>query len=356
MKVFWRLSPCVAAVALLCGCEPAATSTVASKPMPPVAVQLVHPHRGEISRYVTLPGDLRANQQVTLNAKIAGYLKTISVDRGDAVKQDQVLAEIEAPELLADLAKAKAEVEVAAVDYKRVKEAQQKAPDLVMPQTVDEAKGRHDVALANQQRLETLLGYSKIIAPFSGIITKRWVDPGALIPAATSSAGQGSAVVTLMDLDTIRLDVAVPEPEVPLMTKDLPVKVTIDELPGENITAGLTRLAYALDDTSKTMIAEIDLRNPDHKLRPGMFATVAIAAQTKNDALIVPNAALLNEKGKYSVFAVEDGKAKKLPVKIGFDDGKSTEIVEGINADQPVILLGKLTLADKQPVTVTESK
>src|SRR5437867_7188878 len=132
----------LASVVLQSGCEwflPQAPAT---------PVQTIHPKRGEIVRRVTLPGNVTAYQEATLYAKVAGYLKSINVDKGDSVKEGDLLAEIEAPELLADLLKAKAEAEAAQLDYKRVTEAQKKASDLVMPQTVDAARAKSGVAVA----------------------------------------------------------------------------------------------------------------------------------------------------------------------------------------------------------------
>src|SRR6266581_6169762 len=123
---------------IISGCKPS-TAEPTKEATPPVAVQVVQPKRGSITRNVTLPGEIKAYQQATLYAKVAGYLKTISVDKGDFVKEGALLAEIEVPELLADVTKYKAEVEVAELDYQRLSESKKKAPDLVVPQTVDEA-------------------------------------------------------------------------------------------------------------------------------------------------------------------------------------------------------------------------
>src|SRR6266581_6082698 len=181
---------------LLCGCERGGVASSPAKTEPPLEVKTVHPKRGSITRNVTLPGEVKAYQQATLYAKVAGYLKTSSVDKGDFVKEGALLAEIEVPELLADVTKYKAEVEVAELDYQRLSESKKKAPDLVVPQTVDEAKGKLDIAKANLERTETLINYAKIIAPFSGVVTRRMVDPGAFIPAATSgSAAQNAALL-----------------------------------------------------------------------------------------------------------------------------------------------------------------
>src|SRR5712671_5754536 len=156
-------------LALLLGCKDS-SSEPPKQPAPPVAVQITQPKHGPITRFVTLPGEIKPYQQATLYAKVAGYLKTITVDKGDRVKESDLLADIEVPEMLADLARYKAEVEVAELDYKRLSESQKKAPDLVMPQTVDNAKGKLDIAKANLDRTETLLNFAKITAPFSGIV------------------------------------------------------------------------------------------------------------------------------------------------------------------------------------------
>src|SRR5262245_44755944 len=119
---------------LLCGCKRSSPEP-AKAAAPPVAVQVAQPKRGPITRNITLPGEVKAYQQATLYAKVAGYLKTITVDKGDRVKEGDLIADIEVPELLADIDKYKAEVQVADLDYKRLNESQKKAPDLVIPQT-----------------------------------------------------------------------------------------------------------------------------------------------------------------------------------------------------------------------------
>jgi len=324
---------------------------------PGTPVQTIHPKRGVIVRRITLPGNVMAYQEATLYAKVSGYLKTINVDKGDAVKEGDLLAEIEAPEMLADLVKEKAEAEAAQLDYKRVTEAQKKASDLVMPQTVDAAKAKSGVAIAGVQRIETLLSYAKITAPFSGVITKRWVDPGALIPAPTSSAAaKSAAVVTLMDFSTVRIDVAIPDTEAPLVKKDLPVKMTVSELPGRTFQGTITRFSYALDESTKTMTTEIDIPNLDMILRPGMWASVEIELQKKENALLIPAEALVTEKNKNSVFVARDDKAQKVSVTTGFDDGVNVEILKGCAPGDAIIVAGKQSVTDGQKVQATEAK
>lgn len=353
-----RLIGCLAALAagLASGCR-SSDGARASLSAPAPNVQVVRARPGEITRTIRLPGNLRAYQEAMLYAKVSGYLRSIAVDRGDWVKAGDVLAEIEAPEMLADVAKFKAEVHVAELEVKRVNEAFKRAPDLVMPQTVDSARGRYEIAKANLERIETLLGYSKIVAPFDGVVTKRWVDVGAFIPAATSStAARSAAVVTMMDFRRVRIDVAIPQPEVPLVKNGLPVKVGVEELPGRVFDGKITRFAYALDEATKTMMAEIEIPNPDHALRPGMYASCRIALERKAEARLIPAEALITEKNRTFVFAVRDARAVRLPVKVGFDDGIVVEILEGLKDDEAVVVAGKQAVTDGQTINAAEAQ
>jgi RND family efflux transporter MFP subunit len=323
-----------------------------------VSVQTILPKRGEIARTVTLPTfRVLAVQQAVLYAKVSGYLKTLLVDKGDAVRAGQLIGEIEVPELLADEVQFQAETEVARTNYQRMAEARAKAPDLVVPQTVDDLRGAWEVAQAKLQRTRTLLQYARLVAPFSGVVTARFVDPGAFIPAATSGTpAQSAAVVTLMDFSRLRIQVFVPEPEVPFITNGTPAQVAVEELPGKAFAGSVTRYANALDEATKTMLTEIEMPNPTGALRPGIYASVKLEVERKRHALLVPVQALLVEKAGTSVFTVVDGKAKKIPVQAGFNDGINVEVANGIRDDQPVILIGRQTLNDGQPVNLAEAK
>jgi len=347
------------------------------------------PKRGEIVRYVTIPGTIRADQQATLYAKVGGYLKVITVDKGDVVKAGQLLAEIEVPELLAELprhraailraeaevvrakaaqGKVAAELAVATSDQQRLAKARQTSPDLVVPQQLDEARARVDIARAGQQqaraeeqvaqaalaearasleRVETLLSFTKIIAPFGGTIIARHVDPGAFIPAATSgSAAQTAAMVTLADFSRVRVQVPVPVAEATRVAVGQPVKLTAEGLPGKTFEGQVSRHSHALDDATQTLLVEADLPNPDGALRPGMFANVRLGVEKRLDAMLVPVEALVMERANAFVFVHADGKAKKTAVKIGFNDGANAEITSGLKGDEQVLLVGKTPPAD----------
>ena len=198
-----------------------------------------------------------------------------------------------------------------------------------MPQTVDDLRGQWEVAQAKLQRTQTLLQYARIVAPFTGVITARFVDPGAFIPAATAgSTPQSAALVTLMDYRRVRVQVFVPEAEVPFIKNGVPAQVTVEELPGRAFPGAVTRFAHALDEATKTMLTEIEIPNPSGDLRPGAYASVRLEVERKPDALLVPVQALVVEKAGTFLFTVADGKAKKTPVQTGFNDGVNVEITQ----------------------------
>jgi len=314
----------------------------------PVQVHMTHLSVGAITRSVILPAQVIPFQQATLYAKVSGYLKTITVDKGDRVASGAVLARIEIPELVAARARQEAELRAAEADYTRMRDSLQKAPDLVVPDTVDQARGRFEVARASLEQSDTLLRYATITAPFSGIITQRFVDPGALIQAGSAT----SAIVTLMDFSKVRLQTAVPEGEASRVSVGQPVLVTTDNLPGTQFEGKVTRFSYALDAGSRTMLAEVILENPALTLRPGMLVTAKIGIERKESALLMPVESLVMEKANAFAYSVKGNKAAKHPIKIGFNDGKNAEVLEGLSAGDTVILAARLKLSDGQVVQV----
>lgn len=319
-----------------------------------VAVQVTQPSRGSVQRWVTLPGSIRPLQEATLYAKVPGYLKSISVDKGDAVKAGATLALLETPELTADLARQRAEHDAAKSEFTRIEEAIKRAPDLITPLELDRARGKYEVAKASMERTEALLSFNRITAPFAGVVTRRFVDVGAFIPAATSgSAAQTAAVLTLMDFSTVRVQVAVPEVDAALAARGQPARVTVEGLPGRRFEGRITRMSYALDEATRTMLVEVDIPNRELELRPGMYASVQLALQRHDDVLLIPTAALVMEKANAFAWTVEGGVAKKRAIQIGFNDGQVVEVREGLDAGNSIILPGKQALSDGMSVTAT---
>jgi RND family efflux transporter MFP subunit len=319
----------------------------------PVPVATVRPTRGDITRYVALPGTLRANQQVTVQARVAGFVKTIAVDRGDRVKAGQVLAEIEVPELLAERTKQLAEVKVAEVEARRLEAGRQKSPDLVTPQALDAAVGRLEVARAELEKTETLLRYANLTAPFAGVVTARFVDAGAFVPAG--AAGGASAVVTLADTSVLRAQVPVPEADAVFVKTGQPVRVTVEGMTNV-FPATVSRHAGAVDEATRSLLVEADLPNAADLLRPGMFATVRIGVERHTGALLVRTEAIAVEKTANFVFRVDNGVSRKTAVKLGFQDGALTEVLSGITGEAVILVPAKSAPADGAAVRVGEAR
>ena len=162
--------------------------------------------------------------------------------------------------------------------------------------------------------------------------------------------------MTVMDFSKVRVQVAVPESEAQRIAPGAAATVTVDGLAGRSFENRIARHTYTLDEGSRTLLAEIELPNPNDDLRPGMYATIKLVVERKPDALLLPLSAVLSEKAGSSVFTVAGDKAKKMPVKTGFNDGKNVEISSPLDPSLSVIVLGKLTLNDGQPVKATENK
>lgn len=318
------------------------------------------PATGTIHRWVSLPSTLAPWQQATLYAKVTGYIKKITVDKGDPVKTGQIIAEIEVPELEADLAKFEAEsstlkpaLEFAQQEHSRLVKAQKSSPDLILPQMLekakaelDKAKAAFDVVDASAKHARVMIGYAKIAAPFDGIISARHVDTGALVNAGASK------VVDLVDASTIRLQIPVTEMETSLVQAGKPVKAAIDAAGTAPVEAAISRISYVLDPATRTMLAEADLKNPELKLRPGMYAMTKIAVEKHEGALLIPVTGLVMEKTSAFVFRPADGKAVKTAITTGFNDGANVEVLSGLDKDSTILLPDKTALADKQPVTI----
>ena len=318
------------------------------------------PTTGTIHRWVALPSTLAPWQQAALFAKVTGYIKKIAVDKGDSVKAGQLLAEIEVPELETDLTKYEAEsvalkpaLEFAQQEYDRLVKARKSSPDLILPQMLekakselDKAKAAFDVVEASAKRARVMLGYAKIVAPFDGIITSRSIDAGALVNAGASK------VVDIVDASTIRLQIPVTEMETALVQPGKLVKAAIDAIGPVPVEATISRIAYALDPATRTMLAEADLKNADLKLRPGMYAMAKIAVDKHENVMLIPVTGLVMEKTNAFAFKHEGGKAMKTAITIGFNDGANVEVVTGLDKDSAVLLPDKVTLTDKQEVAI----
>lgn len=312
-----------------------------------LAVELpaTKPQKGTIHRWISLPANLAPWQQVALKARVAGYVKSVSVDLGDTVSAGQQLIEIEVPELEAGIISRRAEVTAADIEVKRLHEARKKSPDLILPQAVDNAEAKLAIAKAGMEEAMTLLDFAQIKAPFAGVVTARNVDPGAY------AAAGGETLLHIMDTSTLRMRVPVIELETGFLKVGQPVEVKAEALAGDAVKGSISRISGGLDEATRTLTVEADLKNEDGRMRPGLYVTARLAVEQHDDATIIPVAGLVKEKAASFVFKHVNGKAVKTAVKPGFNDGVNVELPE-LKPDDVILLPGTVILADGQDVTV----
>jgi len=335
-------------------------------PLPAVAV--IHPQRGNAVRSISLPGDMVGFYESSLYAKVTGYLKSISVDKGDWVKKGEVLAEIEVPELQQRVARAEANLQVQRLTYQRLEQVWKSDPRLVARQDVDIAQGKYLEAKAEVDELQALVSYTKIVAPFDGIITGRFVDPGALIKAggdqASPSPEEGSVhpagstmpVVRVAMIDTMRIYVYAPQGVVGFIRRGTPATLTLQDLPGRTFDGAVTRFAGSLDLSTRTMLTEIDLDNAHHELYPGMYANVTLQLERHSDVIQLPDSAIGESSNGNYVLAVQDGKLTRKGVTVGIRTSHLAEITKGLNGDEVVVAALDPSLTEGEVVTTLPSK
>jgi RND family efflux transporter MFP subunit len=373
----WHALPLVLLAAAGCsGSTEAKKETTA----PAAEVAVVVPERRPLARTITLAAGLEAYEQAPVYAKVAGYVASITVDIGDRVIEGQVLATLDIPEMAqqyaqaenelaeqrAEVARAEADATLRKVIFERSRGLRGK--DAITEQDLDQARAeaakanaelrlaqaRAKSAEARLAELRALMDYARLRAPFAGIVTQRFLDRGALVQAATSSAGV-SPVVTVARIDTVRAFVDVPEPEVPFV--DAADRATLDvvSIPGRRFEGQVTRFAGALDPGSRTMRTEVDVPNPDGSLRPGMYGTMTIAVENHPDALTVPESAVRRQKDRASIYVVDGDRAVERVVRTGFVADGRVEILEGLTESDRVIVSGAATLSDGIPVKVVQA-
>jgi RND family efflux transporter MFP subunit len=332
-----------------------------------------------IANSLSIAGQFIPYQNVDLHAKVAGYIRQINVDIGDRVHKGQVLAVLEIPELVAqvdeaqaavryaqkeiqraqsDVVRAKADNDALHANAERLVDTAKVRPGLIAQQELDDAtakdrasqarvdvansalaaaKQQLAVATANQQHYSALSDYAKITAPYDGVVTWRFSDTGALVQAGTSTSS-GLPVVTLAQIDVLRLRIPVPE--------SLASKVRIGDgaevrvqATGEHFMGRVTRFTDSLDTSTRTMQVEIDVANPHYHLQPGMYADVHLIANSVANALTIPVEAVRRSDADASVLVVNaKNRVEFRNVKLGVEGTNTVQILSGLSQGEQVIV------------------
>ncbi len=347
------------------------------------SASVVSAKRSDLTSALTVAGQFQPYQDVDLHAKVSGYIRKISVDIGDRVHKGEVLAVLEVPELQDQVQGAQAEVrhsesqigkaqsEVVSAEsthaalhaaYTRLEQAAKQQPGLIAEQELDDARAKDlesqaqidvakaaleaarqqlGVSQANSNRYKTLSDYTYIIAPYTGVVTMRYADTGSLIQAGTSSNTQSMPVVRLAQSDLLRLRMPVPETDVPYIAEGGVVRVHV-QATGKDFTGKIVRFSRDLNSTTRTMITEVDVENPDLVLSPGMYAETDIDLQHRSNALSIPTQAVV-ESGdqKYVLVVNKQNRVEKRTVTVGIQTANRSEITSGLNEGDSVIASGQ---------------
>lgn len=333
--------------------QPKSTTAPLDVELPVVVV--AQPERRDLVRTITLPGDLRPYQEAKVYAKISGYLKWISVDRGDRVKAGQAIAALDVPEMEREYRRAKADTEMKLKVSSRVAAIRAKNRDLIPLEEVEQARTDFEMAKAKQDEFEAMMAYTAIRAPFDGVVTARHVHPGALIQAGTTSHAQASAIVTVVDLSRLRVTVMVPESDVRWISDRTSVRMTLDARPQETYAGTVTRYASALNPQTRTMPTEIELVNPTGLLYPGMYAHITLTLEALVNRMTVSHRAVRRNGEAWHVFVVEDGRVQARAIRVGYQDAVIVEVLDGLNGNEQVVVQSRNSVRPGDRVTMHPS-
>jgi RND family efflux transporter MFP subunit len=346
-----------------------------------VPAAVVRAERRTISNTLAISGEFKPFQDIDVHAKVAGYIKRIYVDVGDHVKDGQTLAELEVPELAAQLSgtdaavrKSREEIRRAQSDieraqsahsaahsaYTRLKQAADSRAGLVAQQELDDSQAKDleaeaqvastqaelsaaqqqlQMAEANERQYAALSSYSHIVAPFAGVVTARFADTGALVAAGTSSSTQATPVVRLAQVSKLRLVLPIPESLAGQIHLGDPVKVHVQAL-NQDIEGQVSRFSDSLDLQTRTMETEIDFENRDGRVIPGMYAETRLSLREKPNSLTVPLEAVTRSGDEATVLAVDaQNILEERHVKLGLEDNIRVEVLSGLS-DQDRVVIG----------------
>jgi len=312
-----------------------ANAPAIAQTVPPVAA-IVQVTRGNLDQTITLSAELRPFQEVDVHAKVAGYLQSINYDIGDRVKKGAPIATLEIVELHDDLDRTSAAYALAHLSYQRLLDVTKAKPGLVAQADVDKARAEYDIAKANFDHAKTLLDYATITAPFDGVVTQRFADPGAMIQASVSSSTQSVPLVHLADTSVLRLRFPVPESSVPKVQDGTPCKVAVGAT-GKLIQATVTRKADRIDSSTRTMMTECDIANADNGLMPGMYAAATLTLDSKKNVLTLPVQAVSDDDAPNVWIVTPGDQIEERRVKVGLKTEASVEILEGLKEGDKVV-------------------
>ena len=325
-----------------------------------------------VSRTIDLPGEFQPFLSVALHARVPGYVERVLVDRGSVVKQGELLAELSAPEMQAQIAEAESKVQAAEADrlqaeaqlaagestYERLRKAAETpgavaGNELIQAQKQVEAaqalvhsrqQASHAAAAALRAQKE-LEAYLKITAPFDGVVTDRFVHPGAL-----AGAGADAVLLVIQQISHLRLVVPVPEEDAGALVRGAKIPFRVPAFPDREYSGTLARVAHAFDPKTRTMPVELDVWNRDGSLAPGMYPDVKWPVRRAHASLFVPKTSVVATTERTFVVRARDGRAEWVDVKKGAADGDLVEVSGNLQAGDKVVRRATDEMREGSPV------
>lgn len=327
-------------------------------------VNVTHPTKGSNDQAIELPGNTQAFTDAPIYARTSGYLKKWYFDIGAHVKQGQLLAEIETPELDEQLEQAENQLKTAEANLQLSQVTADRwvyleKSSVVSKQERDQAvsdlnakRATADSARANVARLQKLQEFEHVYAPFDGVITARNTDIGDLIQGDNTTPKE---LFHLAAVGKLRVYISVPEVYATAVKSGETVTLTLDAFPGEKFTGTLVRDSNSIDLISRTLRVEVDVDNPTGRLLPGAYAFVHLDLPSAANAVTVPTNTLLFRAEGLRVAVVRNGEAKLVPITVGHDYGSTVEVLNGLTPEDTVILDPSDSITDGSPVKMAES-
>jgi len=331
--------------------------------VPTVAV--VYPQSEKPDEELVLPGSLQAFEESPIYARTSGYLVRWYRDIGSKVTKGELLAHIDTPEVDQELNQTRAtrqqilaQLEIAKISADRWENLRKS--DSVSAQEADQQTSGYKQAQANLaasdanvRRLEQLEGFKDVYAPFTGVLTRRNVDPGALINAGAGAAGR--ELFDIARVDPLRVFTSVPQAYAPNIKVGEQTAVTLQEFPGQKFVGQVARTAEAIDPGTRTLLTEVDVPNKDGRLLPGSFGEIHFAVGTNVNKVTVPvNAMLFRSEGPRVAVVAPNNRIELRPINIGRDYGTTLEILGGVSTADRVVINPPDSLEDGQPVNVAQ--
>src|SRR5215475_4033462 len=328
-------------------------------------VSVVHASAEKGQEDLVLPGTMQAYVESTIYARTSGYVKKWYHDIGTRVAQGDLLVDIDTPEVDQQLSQAKADLATAQANANLSKITAARYQELiktdgVSKQEVDNAVGdlaakdaTVNSAQANVRRLEELEGFKHVVAPFSGVVTRRQTDIGQLVNAG--NGGTSQELFTLAQTNPLRVYVNVPEAYAPSIHPGVPAYLELTQYPGRKFEGKVVRTSQAIDLSTRTLLTEVDVPNRAGELLPGGYAQVHLGVQVSAERVQVPvNALLFRAEGLRAVVVDSNHKIHLQPLTIGRDYGTTLEVLQGITAADWIVLNPADSLDDGQQVNVKE--